>query len=91
MDIIYFLQGHSLEDIFTPFFEKLVSILKNNYIEELKRTVTNDSEGRIRTYQNAFNKDLATILNENYTYQLANPNKFFQKVIEAIKRDFENI
>ncbi len=88
-DIIYFLQGHSLEDIFTPFFKKLVSILKNNYIEELKRTVKNDSEGRIRTYQNTFNKDLETILNENYKYQLANPNKFFQKIIEAVERDFK--
>ena len=90
-DIVYFLQGHSVEEVFKPFLRQLISILQDDYIQEIKNKIPNPkkAERRIQKYKNDFeSKNLDTKIRENYTYQFNYSNKYFQKILEAIKRDF---
>lgn len=91
-DLIYFLRGHTIEDTFKPILKKLIELLQQKHINHLEKSIKKRTKERVNKYEkDFFGKDFNTKIDENYIYQLANPNEFFTKVVEAIKRDFKEV
>lgn len=85
-DILSFCCGHSvLENFIEPFMKKLVTILKNSKIEEVKQALSEDEniKNTISRIENIANQDIKTKLNNSFIYLVYNIQS---QQMEEIKR-----
>lgn len=85
-DILSFCYGHGVLDQFVePFMRKLITILKNLKIQEVKQALSDDKniEDKIISIEKMANQDIKTKLNNSFIYLVYNSQS---KQMEEIKR-----
>lgn len=92
-NVYLFFKGHIIyDDVFKPFLKKVILLLKEQKIEEIKENFAaakkNVLADRIKHYEKISSKDFNTKLSENYRYCLKGNCLFFNKIVEDIQRDF---
>ena len=92
-EILAFCSGHSvLEEFVQPFMEKIIEILKNQKIEELKQTINQASEKviheRVSSIEKMAKKDIVTELSDSFTYIIYhNVDQNMEKIKEKLAKE----
>jgi len=92
-EILAFCSGHSvLEEFVQPFMEKIIEILKNQKIEELKQTINQASERviheRVSSIEKMAKKDIVTELSDSFTYIIYhNVDQNMEKIKEKLAKE----
>ncbi|MFN6035940.1 MAG: hypothetical protein ACK48B_18275, partial [Dolichospermum sp.] len=91
-DILSFCYGHGVLDQFVePFMRKLITILKNLKIEEVKQALSEDKDidNTISRIENIARRDIKTMLNTSLIYLLldATENKQIQDIKKKLDKE----
>jgi len=93
-EILLFCNGHAvLEQFIHPFMVKIIEILKNLKIEEVKNTLSEAStkvtDNTIKRIENLAQQDIKTKLNDSFKYLICSTvdNKQMQKIKEKLTNE----
>lgn len=91
-DILSYWYGHAvLEQFVEPFMKKIIKILKDSKIENVKQALceasNKDVENTIRRIENIAQQDIKTKLNDSFKYLVYGSvdNKYMQKIKEKLE------